>query len=156
MDNPPPLNPPPPVTPPPIAPPPGANPPLPPPPPCSGSPENEIRNWNMLCHLGALSGGIIPLGNIVGPLLVWQLKKNEFPSVIAHGKAALNFQLTMLIAAFASLVGLVVLSFICIGYLFLPVLILIGLAALIFPIIAAVKASNGEPYQYPCSLDLIK
>jgi len=71
----------------------------PPPPPPMGSPgdSNQARMWNMWCHLSALAGFVIPFGNVLGPLLVWQIKKNEFPSVVEHGKAALNFQLTVLI-----------------------------------------------------------
>jgi uncharacterized Tic20 family protein len=80
--------PPPPLNPPPVA---------PPPPP---SPESQARTWNMLCHLSALACLIgVPFGNILGPLLVWQIQKDKFPSVIQHGKAALNFQITVTIAA---------------------------------------------------------
>src|ERR1035438_10194159 len=79
--------------------------------------DSQARTWNMLCHLSALAGYIIPFGNVLGPLLVWQIKKNEFPSVEAHGKAALNFQLTVLIALFAGGMAAFLLSFVCIGFL---------------------------------------
>src|SRR6266516_1586873 len=100
-------------------------PPLPPtaPPPMTPqqlSPEEKnARTWNMLCHLSALCGFLgVPFGNVIGPLLVWQLKKNDVPSVEAHGKAALNFQLTVLIAVLVSGgVGFVTLA-ICIGIVF--------------------------------------
>ena len=111
----------------------------------------------MLCHLSALAGFVgVPLGNVLGPLIVWQIKKNEFPSVDAHGKAALNFQLTMLIAGLVTGAAMFVGMFICIGWLMLPVLILIGIAALIFPIIAGIKANNGEDYKYPYSFEFVK
>ncbi len=110
----------------------------------------------MLCHLSALAGYIIPFGNIIGPLIIWQIKKNEFPSVEQHGKAALNFQLTVLIALFAGVLAAFVLSFVCIGFLFIPVVVAIGLCGLVFAVIAAIKASNGEPYRYPLSLNLVK
>ena len=109
----------------------------------------------MLCHLSALAGYIIPFGNVLGPLLIWQIKKNEFPSVEEHGKAALNFQLTVLIALFVSIIASVLLSFVCIGFLLIPVVVAVGLCGLIFAIIAAIKASNGEAYRYPWSLKLI-
>ena len=76
-------------------PPPAAPPLLAPTPPPS---EKDIRTWNMWCHLSALSGLMVPLGNLLGPLLVWQIKKHEFPGVEAHGKVALNWQLTVFIA----------------------------------------------------------
>src|SRR5437879_6046718 len=84
-EAPPPIQPPPPTT--------NAAPPVPP------NPDSQARTWNMLCHLSALSAYIgIPFGQILGPLIVWQLKKNEYPSVEIHGKAALNFQITVTIA----------------------------------------------------------
>ena len=110
----------------------------------------------MLCHLSALSGFVIPFGNILGPLLVWQIKKNEIPSVDAHGKAALNFQITVTIAVFVGAAAAFMLSFFCVGYLLFPLVFLIGLAGLIFAIIAGIKANNGEDYKYPFSLELIK
>jgi len=110
----------------------------------------------MLCHLSALAGFIIPFGNILGPLLVWQIKKNEIPSTNVHGKAALNFQITVLIAGLASLVLGILLSVICIGVLFIILAVAIGLAGLIFAIIAGIKANNGEEYKYPYSLNLVK
>lgn len=138
-------------TPPPVSPPPPAAPaPLP-------NPEAQARTWNMLCHMSALAGFIgIPLGNILGPLIVWQIKKNEIPSVDAHGKASLNFQITVLLAMLVTLPVMFVGMLFCVGWLLLPVVILIGLAALIFPIIAGIKANNGENYKYPFSLELIK
>ena len=112
--------------------------------------------WNMLCHLSALAGFVIPFGNILGPLIVWQIKKNEFPSVEIHGKAALNFQITVVIAALAGIVVAMVLSFFCVGYLLFPLVMLIGLAGLVFAVIAGIKANNGEDYKYPWSLELVK
>jgi uncharacterized Tic20 family protein len=125
-----------------------------PPPP---NPESSARTWNMLCHLSALAGLLgVPFGNIIGPLVVWQLKKNEFPSVEIHGKAALNFQITMTIALAVSAAAMVMGFFLCIGWLLLPVVILIALAGTVFAIIAGIKASNGEDYKYPWSLELVK
>jgi uncharacterized Tic20 family protein len=138
-------------TPPPVTPPPPT-----PSTPAPGSPESHARTWNMLCHLSALAGFIIPFGNILGPLLVWQIKKNEIPSVNVHGKAALNFQITVVIALLAGMAVAVVLSFFCVGFLLIPVVMLIGLAGLIFAIIAGIKANNGEDYKYPFSLELVK
>ena len=110
----------------------------------------------MLCHLSALAGFVFPFGNILGPLLVWQIKKNEFPSVDIHGKAALNFQITVTIAALVGIAVAFLLSFFCVGYLLFPVVMLIGLAGLIFAIIAGIKANNGEDYKYPYSFELVK
>jgi uncharacterized Tic20 family protein len=135
----------------PIEPPPPIAPPTPPP-----NPDSQARTWNMFCHLSALAGFVIPFGNFLGPLLVWQIKKHEIPSVEAHGKAALNFQLTVLIALIVGGAAAVVLSFFCIGFLLFPLVILIVLCGLIFPIIAGIKANDGQEYKYPYSIDFLK
>ena len=127
------------------------------PPPSLPNPnENQVRMWNMLCHLSALSGLIVPFGNIIGPLLIWQIKKSEFPSVEVHGKAALNFQITVLLAVLAGGVVAVILSFFCIGYLLFPLVGIIALCGLIFAVIAGLKANEGKDYRYPWTLELIK
>jgi uncharacterized protein len=118
--------------------------------------ESQMRTWNMLCHLGALAGFIIPFGSVLGPLIIWQIKKNEIPSVEAHGKAALNFQLTVLIATLGCVIVGFILSFILIGFLLFPVAIAIGICGLVFAIIAGLKANEGKDYRYPYSFNLIK
>ncbi len=112
--------------------------------------------WNMWCHLSALSGLIVPFGNVLGPLLVWQIKKHDIPSVEAHGKAALNFQLTVLIAVIAGGLIAIPLSFLCIGFLLYPILAAIGLCGLIFGVIAGIKANDGKDYRYPYSFNLVR
>ena len=134
---------------------PPTSPPAPQPPVPPGN-ESQARTWNMLCHLSALAGYIIPFGNVLGPLIIWQIKKNEFPSVEEHGKAALNFQITVLIGVLIGITAAVLLSAVCIGFLFIPVVVAIGLCGLIFAVIAGIKANNGEPYRYPWSLNLVK
>ena len=124
--------------------------------PSPGAAESQARTWNMLCHLSALAGFIIPFGNILGPLLIWQIKKNEIPSTDVHGKAALNFQITVTILVFAGAVGAIILSFIGIGVLLFPLVFLVGLCGLIFAIIAGIKANNGQDYKYPYSFELVK
>ena len=111
----------------------------------------------MFCHLSALSALIgMPFGNILGPLIIWQIKKNEIPSVEVHGKAALNFQITATLALLG--LGLVTFigSFFCLGVLLVPVLLICAVLPLIFTIIAGVKANNGEEYRYPWSIQFFK
>lgn len=117
--------------------------------PASGGASSEERQWAMFAHLAALVGFIIPFGNLIGPLIVWQVKKNEMPFVDDQGKEALNFQLTVTLAVIVCLILLVVL----IGALLLPI---VGIAALVLTVIAAIKANGGEAYRYPLTLRLIK
>ena len=92
----------------------------------------------------------IPTG-FVGALIIWLINKDDSSKffVIDQSKEALNFQITMLIAAIVSAILMIVL----IGFLLLP---LVGLVSLVFSIIAAIKANNGEAYRYPFALRLIK
>ena len=73
----------------------------------------EERTWAMLCHIATFSGGIIPLGNIIAPLIIWLVKKDQFPLVNDQGKEALNFQISITIYLIAS----IVLCLICVGFL---------------------------------------
>ncbi|MGA2870364.1 MAG: DUF4870 domain-containing protein [Verrucomicrobiota bacterium] len=138
--------------PPPIQPPPPPTTSAPPPP----DPESRARTWNMLCHLSILAGYIIPFGNFLGPFLIWQIMKNEVPSVETHAKDALNFQFTVLIVLIAGFVIAFILSFFCIGYLLFPVLGVIALCDIILPIIAGVKANNGVAFKYPYTIQFLK
>jgi len=128
---------------------PGPNPPL------LTPDEARARSWNMWCHLSALAGCVIPFGNILGPLIVWQMKKHEVPSADIHGKAALNFQITVSLAALAVTIVAFILTFFCIGYLLFPLAMLIAVTGMVFAVIAGVKANDGQDYKYPFTLNLI-
>jgi uncharacterized Tic20 family protein len=118
--------------------------------------ENDVKMWNMLCHLSALAGFVFPFGNILGPLIIWQIKKNEIPSVELHGKSALNFQITASLLLIALSVVAFILTFIMIGILLFPVIALLGLAAIGLSVYAGIQANNGVDFKYPYSLELIK
>jgi uncharacterized protein len=120
-----------------------------PPPPPAGSPSAEEKQWALFAHLSALVGYIIPFGSILGPLIIWQIKKNEMPFVDDQGKEALNFQISVAIAA----VVCIILIFILIGIFMLWILAIVDL---VFIIIAAISANNGQAYRYPINLRLIK
>jgi uncharacterized Tic20 family protein len=110
----------------------------------------EARNWAMIAHLAALAGYTgIPLANLIGPLVVWMIKKDEMPFVNDQGKEALNFQITMTICLIVS--GVLVL---CAGIGILG-LIVFGIVDLVFTIIAAISAAGGKAYRYPMTLRLV-
>lgn len=109
----------------------------------------DERTWGMLCHLVAFSGCIIPLGNILGPLVIWLIKKDELPFVDDQGKESINFQLTMFFAAIIS--GILVVVFIGI-----PLLVILGIYWIVIVIIATIKANEGVRYRYPYAIRLIK
>lgn len=122
----------------------------PPPPPTGGMSEKDERMWGMLCHLTALLGFVgVPFGNIVGPLVVWLVKRNESGFVDDQGKEALNFQISMIIYGIVAALLMIVL----IGFVLLIALVI---ADIVLVIVAAIKANNGEPYRYPLTIRLIK
>ncbi|MFC5407730.1 DUF4870 domain-containing protein [Larkinella bovis] len=122
--------------------------PVPPPPVSPLSPSDE-RMWAMLAHLSSLAMFIFPFGNIIGPVIVWQIQKDKSTFVDFHGKESVNFQITMTIGYCVSFL----LLFIFIG---IPMLVVLGLIGLAFTIIAGVKANNGEHYTYPFSIKFVK
>jgi uncharacterized Tic20 family protein len=104
----------------------------------------------MLCHIAGLCGFVIPaIGCVIGPLIVWQMKKDLHLFVDINGKKAINFQVSMLIyLAIAILI-----------YLMLSIRVLmmaVVIVDVVLVIIAAVKAANGETYRYPLSIRFIK
>ena len=128
-----------------------------PPPPLTVTPTAEEKQWALFVHLSALSGIFTGgLGAIVGPLVIWLIKKDTSPFVSDQAKEVLNFNLTVLIAVAAlTIIGLV-LMVVVIGILFLLLSGVVGIAWLVLTIVATVKAGNGEAYRYPLTLRLIK
>jgi len=57
--------------------------------------ENEERKWAMFAHIGTFSSLFVPLGNIVAPIVIWQIKKNESAFIVEQAKESLNFQMTV-------------------------------------------------------------
>jgi uncharacterized Tic20 family protein len=108
----------------------------------------EARTFGMLCHLTAFAGFIVPLGNIIGPLVMWLIKKDQYPFVDDQGKESLNFQISVLIYAFIS--GILV--FVVIG-IFL--LIALGIFVIVMVIIATIRANEGQRYRYPLTIRII-
>ncbi len=109
----------------------------------------EERTWALFCHISALALFVFPLGNIIAPLVIWLIKKDELPMVDDQGKESVNFQLSMTLYAIAA--GL--LSLVLIG---IPLLIALAVFWLVEVIIATVRANEGERFRYPLNLRLIK
>ena len=112
--------------------------------------EKKAQTWGMLCHLTALAAFIgIPFGLLIGPLVIWLIKKNDYAFVDEQGKESLNFQISMTIYAIVS--G--ILCFVFIGFVLLIVLLVVEL---VLVIIASVKVSNGQAYRYPFTIRFLK
>lgn len=115
-----------------------------------GGLSKEARTFGMLSHLLALVGYVlIPLGNVIGPLVIWLIKKDEFPFVDDQGKESLNFQLSMLIYFAVS----IVLKIVLIGFVLFGAVWVFGV---IMTIIAAIQANEGVAYRYPLTIRFLK
>jgi uncharacterized Tic20 family protein len=111
--------------------------------------DSESRQWAMLLHFSVLAGFLVPFAGLIVPILIWQLKKNDLPWLDIHGKNVANWIISKLIY-FGCCVLLV---FVIIG---VPMLIVLGICALVFPVIGGIKASSGEVWKYPMAISFVK
>lgn len=109
----------------------------------------DVNVWSMYIHISQFCGYIVPVAGLVVPIVLWQLKKGESEIVDKHGKIVLNWILSEII--YAVVCGL--LCLILIGFLLLPVLVVLGI---VFPIIGAVKANSGVVWPYPLSINFCR
>ena len=120
----------------------------------------DQRQWAMFAHLSAIVGGLLTghFGGVccvLGPLIIWAVKKDTMPFVADQAKEALNFNISVGIVLFVLfLLGIGTLG---IGFILTaPLMGIVCIAALVFIIIAAVKANEGVAYRYPFTLRLVK
>jgi uncharacterized protein len=122
-----------------------------PPPGYGAGATQDDRTWILIAHFGGALGALVGggLGGWIVPLIAMLAKGNQSPVVRAEAVKALNFQLVW------AIVGVIGWATACIfiGFVIIPIATLI---AIIFGIIAGVKASNNEPYNYPMTINLIK
>ncbi len=144
------------------------------------------KNTGTLLHLSALSQFIIPFGNFILPIVIWSSQKKESEFIDNHGKQVINFQLSLLLYYLvgflvAGAFGLYYLfnvikiknlyeididvenyggsqfwSLILIACIAVGVFIFSKISEFILIIIASVKASNGEKYNYPLTINFLK
>ena len=136
--------------------------------------EKEERRWAALCHLSAALMYVgVPLANILAPLTLWLIKRNESGFVDDQGKEAVNFQLSIMIYGLICVAGLLLsmlvtgglaamteeAAFLGLGLfaaLFVLLLIFLVIADLVLLIVAAIQASEGKHHRYPFTLRLLR
>ena len=102
-------------------------------------PTNDERLWATLAHASYFVLAII------GPLVIWLMKKDESAYVAEHAKEALNFQLAVTISA-------VVCTLTCVGA---PLAIVVAIGGIVYSILAAIEANSGRLYRYPYTIRMI-
>ncbi|HLT32706.1 MAG TPA: DUF4870 domain-containing protein [Aquaticitalea sp.] len=109
----------------------------------------EDRQLLVITHLSQLVTLVTGFGSLIVPLIIWATQKEKVYQMDTHGKNIINFQLS-----------LIVYCIICVPLIFLFGLgilgfIVLGIVAIIFPVINAIKVSNGETPTYPLSFSFI-
>lgn len=128
------------------------------PPMTSPEPTSDQQTWRVLAHASALIQ-FVGIPSFVGPLVVWLIRRED-PVVEPHARAALNFQLSLIIYFVVGVVVAIIAALTIVGIL-LSVLIILFLgmlvvAEVVFAILASLAASRGQTYSYPLSIELIK
>jgi len=109
----------------------------------------EQKQTGMFLHLSQLLNFIVPFGGVIAPIIIWQMNKDKTPALDAHGKMIVNWMLSALIYSVVSFVLLIV----AIGVLGFIALFVTGI---VFPIVGAIKANNGEFWEYPLTIKFLK
>lgn len=105
----------------------------------------EENTYLMLMHLSQFAGFIIAGLGFVIPIVMWLVNADKSEAVSRHGKNIANFMLSMLIYIVVSII-------LCLVLIGIPMLIALGIIEIVFIIIAALKANNGEYWKYPLSI----
>ncbi len=109
---------------------------------------SDERTWGTLAHLSALAGLVLPLGNVIGPLVVWLTRRDQSPFIGGQALEALNFNITVACAALVCY-GL---TWLLIG---IPLFVAVALYWLAMTIVAAIKAGDGVRYRHPIAMRLV-
>jgi uncharacterized protein len=120
-------------------------------PPLATPATGDEKLWGLFLHLGGALGGFtslfgIPGGNIIVPLIIWLIKKDESYFLNDQGKEVLNFQICIIIVTILFFATCILIPFIWVP----------SLVALILGIVGGVKANEGVAYRYPFNFRLIK
>lgn len=107
--------------------------------------DRDARQWAMFLHLSLLAGFVVPVAGWVAPIVIWQIKKDELPGIDEHGRIVVNWMISAAIYFFVAFL----LIFIVVG---IPIMAVLGIITVVFPVIGGIKASKGEIWPYPMSL----
>jgi uncharacterized Tic20 family protein len=109
----------------------------------------EDRQMGLFLHLSQLANLLVPIAGIIVPIVIWQTQKEKIPALDAHGKMVTNWMISSIIYAAVS----VPLMLVLVGFLTLFAVAIMGI---VFPIVGAVKANNGELWEYPLTIKFLK
>lgn len=116
----------------------------------AGLATDREKNMAMLCHLAAFGGFLLPFGNIIGPVIVWMMGKGDSDFVNQHGKASVNFQMSITIFFVISVVLILL-----IGPIAVAMIAGLVLYAVVMIIVNSVQAHNGEDGGYSITIQFL-
>ena len=109
---------------------------------------DALKWWAMGLHLSALAGFVVPLAGFVGSIVIWQVMKDEYPELDEHGRNVVNW----IISYIVYLLGAALLSSIVIG---IPLLFVVAILGIVFPIIGSIRAAEGRCWKYPLTIEFL-
>ncbi|MEC7232987.1 MAG: DUF4870 domain-containing protein [Planctomycetota bacterium] len=104
--------------------------------------ERAVRQWCMFMHLGQFAGYASPLAGVIVPIVLWRTRAREREEIDEHGRMIVN----ALLSFFCYWITAIILCFVVIG---IPLVFVLGIASIAFPIIGAIKADEGVLWRYP-------
>lgn len=133
----------------------------PPPAPAAPAGTFDERTYTTFLHLSSIASALVLGLGFLGPLIMWVIKKDQSPFVDRHGRAALNFHISLFIYTVVLVVVIVFLFITIIGILLAIPLIIFGaifglVAYILFPILACLKANQGQEYRYPLAITFLR
>jgi uncharacterized protein len=124
--------------------------PAPPSPAPAGGGNLDAKQWAMFLHLSSLAGMIVVGVGFATPIVIWQIKKEQFPELNPHGMMVTNWIISLAIYYLvASIIG----SLTCVGFL---LLVPVSILAIVFPILGGLKARDGILWKYPLTITFLK
>ena len=109
----------------------------------------QPKQWAMFLHFSILAGFIVPFAGLILPIILWQIKKDEIPEIDVHGKIVVNWLISAIIYSAVCLL----LTFLLIG---IPLLFILAGLCIVIPVIGGIKANNGEVWNYPLTIQILK
>jgi len=112
-------------------------------------PGGAAKWWTVALHVSQFAGYVVPLAGFVVPIVIWQVTKDDYPEIEDHGRTVANWIISHLlyivISALLTIVGIGI-----------PLLIVVGILGIVFPMIGAIRASQGICWPYPLTIEFLR
>lgn len=114
-----------------------------------GDISSDVNMWSMFIHLSQFLCYVVPPAGLIAPIILWQIKKSDSQIIDKHGRIVVNWILSEIIYWIVSVL-------LCIIIIGVPLVIALVVVGIVFPVIGAIKANNGEVWSYPLSIKFFR